>query len=262
MSAEDFEMWKKSRDNIRQLDSDKIISDVNKLVDSIKSIEDGNNPYKFQVNDITGETKLDANGKPIMEELTEEEKDELIDKAINEFVDDRVMSSIDNGTYYLIKDILESKQLDKYLHDKGVRTTTSEKFITDNIIDRIGYVGGLYQHYLDEVEYNNSENNNPFVTRLTASQLTREKMNIDTTQTKLDNVRKVINTTKTKEANAANVESNDVQTVIDEYHNETLINFYFTLPPYSFSFLTNTVSLVARALMSNSPSVMFYQQEM
>lgn len=224
MSAEDFEMWKKSRDNVRQLDSDKIISDVNKLVDSIKSIEDGNNPYKFQTNDVTGETKLDANGKPIMEELTEEEKDELIDKVINEFVDDRVMSSIDNGTYYLIKDILESKQLDKYLHDKGVRTTTSEKFITDNIIDRIGYVGGLYQHYLDEVEYNNSENNNPFVTRLTAAQLTREKMNIDTTQTKLDNVRKVIDTTKTKEANAANVETNDVQTVIDDYHNETLIN--------------------------------------
>ena len=46
------------------------------------------------------------------------------------------------------------------------------------------------------------------------------------------------------------------------FYNETLINFYFTLPPYSFSFLTNTVSLVARALMSNSPSVMFYQQEM
>ena len=224
MSAEDFEMWKKSRDNVRQLDSDKIISDVNKLVDSIKSIEDGNNPYKFQTNDVTGETKLDASGKPIMEELTEEEKDELIDRVINEFVDNRVMSSIDNGTYYLIKDILESKQLDKYLHDKGVRTTTSEKFITDNIIDRIDYVGGLYQHYLDEVEYNNSENNNPFVTRLTASQLTREKMNIDTTQTKLDNVRKVINTTKTKEANAANVESNDVQTVIDNYHNDILIN--------------------------------------
>ena len=224
MSAEDFEMWKKSRDNVRQLDSDKIISDVNKLVDSIKSIEDGNNPYKFQINDVTGETKLDANGKPIMEELTEEEKDELIDRVINEFVDNRVMSSIDNGTYYLIKDILESKQLDKYLHDKGVRTTTSEKFITDNIIDRIDYVGGLYQHYLNEVEYNNNENNNPFVTRLTASQLTREKMNIDTTQTKLDNVRKVINTTKTKEANAANVKTNDVQTVIDEYHNETLIN--------------------------------------
>lgn len=224
MSAEDFEMWKKSRDNVRQLDSDKIISDVNKLVDSIKSIEDGNNPYKFQINDVTGETKLDANGKPIMEELTEEEKDELIDRVINEFVDNRVMSSIDNGTYYLIKDILESKQLDKYLHDKGVRTTTSEKFITDNIIDRIDYVGGLYQHYLDEVEYNNSENNNPFVTRLTASQLTREKMNIDTTQTKLDNVRKVINITKTKEANAANVESNDVQTVIDNYHNDILIN--------------------------------------
>lgn len=224
MSAEDFEMWKKSRDNVRQLDSDKIISDVNKLIDSIKSIEDGNNPYKFQINDVTGETKLDANGKPIMEELTEEEKDELIDRVINEFVDNRVMSSIDNGTYYLIKDILESKQLDKYLHDKGVRTTTSEKFITDNIIDRIDYVGGLYQHYLDEVEYNNSENNNPFVTRLTAAQLTREKMNIDTTQTKLDNVRKVIDTTKTKEANAANVESNDVQTVIDTYHNETLIN--------------------------------------
>lgn len=224
MSAEDFEMWKKSRDNVRQLDSDKIISDVNKLVDSIKSIEDGNNPYKFQINDVTGETKLDANGKPIMEELTEEEKDELIDRVINEFVDNRVMSSIDNGTYYLIKDILESKQLDKYLHDKGVRTTTSEKFITDNIIDRIDYVGGLYQHYLDEVEYNNSENNNPFVTRLTASQLTREKMNIDTTQTKLDNVRKVINTTKTKEANAANVESNNVQTVIDNYHNDILIN--------------------------------------
>ena len=224
MSAEDFEMWKKSRDNVRQLDSDKIISDVNKLVDSIKSIEDGNNPYKFQTNDVTGETKLDANGKPIMEELTEEEKDELIDRVINEFVDNRVMSSIDNGTYYLIKDILESKQLDKYLHDKGVRTTTSEKFITDNIIDRIDYVGGLYQHYLDEVEYNNTENNNPFVTRLTASQLTREKMNIDTTQTKLDNVRKVINITKTKEANAANVESNDIQTVIDNYHNDILIN--------------------------------------
>ena len=224
MSAEDFEMWKKSRDNVRQLDSDKIISDVNKLVDDVKSIEDGNNPYKFQTDDVTGETKLDANGKPIKEELTEEEKDELIDRVINEFVDNRVMSSIDNGTYYLIKDILESKQLDKYLHDKGVRTTTSEKFITDNIIDRIDYVGGLYQHYLDEVEYNNSENNNPFVTRLIASQLTREKMNIDTTQTKLDNVRKVINTTKTKEANAANVETNDVQTVIDDYHNETLIN--------------------------------------
>ena len=224
MSAEDFEMWKKSRDSIKQLDHDKTIAEINKLVDDITTIENGKNPYTYQTNDVTGETKLGADGKPIAVELTEEEKDELIDRTINEFIDNKIMSSINDGSYELIKDILESKQLDKYLHDKGVRETTSEKLIADSINERIDYVGGLYRYYLNEVEYNNIEHNNPFVTMLTASQLTREKMNIDTTQTKLDNVRKVINTTKTKEANAANVESNDVQTVIDNYHNDILIN--------------------------------------
>lgn len=224
MSAEDFEMWKKSRDSIKQLDHDKTIAEINKLVDDITTIENGKNPYTYQTNDVTGETKLGADGKPIAVELTEEEKDELIDRTINEFIDNKIMSSINDGSYELIKDILKSKQLDKYLHDKGVRETTSEKLIADSINERIDYVGGLYRYYLNEVEYNNIEHNNPFVTMLTASQLTREKMNIDTTQTKLDNVRKVINTTKTKEANAANVESNDVQTVIDNYHNDILIN--------------------------------------
>ena len=224
MSAEDFEMWKKSRDSIKQLDHDKTIAEINKLVDDITTIENGKNPYTYQTNDVTGETKLGADGKPIAVELTEEEKDELIDRTNNEFIDNKIISSINDGSYELIKDILKSKQLDKYLHDKGVRETTSEKLIADSINERIDYVGGLYRYYLNEVEYNNIEHNNPFVTMLTASQLTREKMNIDTTQTKLDNVRKVINTTKTKEANAANVESNDVQTVIDNYHNDILIN--------------------------------------
>ena len=224
MSAEDFEMWKKSRDSIKQLDHDKTIAEINKLVDDITTIENGKNPYTYQTNDITGETKLGADGKPIAVELTEEEKDELIDRTNNEFIDNKIISSINDGSYELIKDILKSKQLDKYLHDKGVRKTASEKLIADSINERIDYVGGLYRYYLNEVEYNNIEHNNPFVTMLTASQLTREKMNIDTTQTKLDNVRKVINTTKTKEANAANVESNDVQTVIDNYHNDILIN--------------------------------------
>ena len=224
MSAEDFEMWKKSRDSIKQLDHDKTIAEINKLVDDITTIENGKNPYTYQTNDVTGETKLGADGKPIAVELTEEEKDELIDRTNNEFIDNKIISSINDGSYELIKDILKSKQLDKYLHDKGVRKTASEKLIADSINERIDYVGGLYRYYLNEVEYNNIEHNNPFVTMLTASQLTREKMNIDTTQTKLDNVRKVINTTKTKEANAANVESNDVQTVIDNYHNDILIN--------------------------------------
>ena len=224
MSAEDFEMWKKSRDSIKQLDHDKTIAEINKLVDDITTIENGKNPYTYQTNDVTGETKLGADGKPIAVELTEEEKDELIDRTINEFIDNKIMSSINDGSYELIKDILKSKQLDKYLHDKGVRKTASEKLIADSINERIDYVGGLYRYYLNEVEYNNIKHNNPFVTMLTASQLTREKMNIDTTQTKLDNVHKVINTTKTKEANAANVESNDVQTVIDNYHNDILIN--------------------------------------
>ena len=224
MSAEDFEMWKKSRDSIKQLDHDKTIAEINKLVDDITTIENGKNPYTYQTNDITGETKLGADGKPIAVELTEEEKDELIDRTNNEFIDNKIISSINDGSYELIKDILKSKQLDKYLHDKGVRKTASEKLIADSINERIDYVGGLYRYYLNEVEYNNIEHNNPFVTMLTASQLTREKMNIDTTQTKLDNVHKVINTTKTKEANAANVESNDVQTVIDNYHNDILIN--------------------------------------
>ena len=224
MSAEDFEMWKKSRDSIKQLDHDKTIAEINKLVDDITTIENGKNPYTYQTNDVTGETKLGADGKPIAVELTEEEKDELIDRTNNEFIDNKIISSINDGSYELIKDILKSKQLDRYLHDKGVRKTASEKLIADSINERIDYVGGLYRYYLNEVEYNNIEHNNPFVTMLTASQLTREKMNIDTTQTKLDNVRKVINTTKTKEANAANVESNDVQTVIDNYHNDILIN--------------------------------------
>ena len=224
MSAEDFEMWKKSRDSIKQLDHDKTIAEINKLVDDITTIENGKNPYTYQTNDVTGETKLGADGKPIAVELTEEEKDELIDRTNNEFIDNKIISSINDGSYELIKDILKSKQLDKYLHDKGVRKTASEKLIADSINERIDYVGGLYRYYLNEVEYNNIEHNNPFVTMLTASQLTREKMNIDTTQTKLDNVHKVINTTKTKEANAANVESNDVQTVIDNYHNDILIN--------------------------------------
>lgn len=43
--------------------------------------------------------------------------------------------------------------------------------------------------------------------------------------------------------------------------NETSINSYFTLPPYSLSFLTDTVSLAARALMPSSTNVMFYSKK-
>lgn len=222
MSAEDFEMWKKSRDSIKQLDHDKIIAEINKLVDDITTIENGRNPYTYQTNDVTGETQIGADGKPIAVELTEEEKDELIDRTINEFIDNKIMASINDGSYELIKDILESKQLDKYLHDKGVRETASEKLIADSINERIDYVGGLYRYYLDEVEYNNVENNNPFVTMLAASQLTREKMQIDSTKTKLDNIDKIIEETRQKEANAKNIDSTEFQTAIDNFETENL----------------------------------------
>lgn len=44
--------------------------------------------------------------------------------------------------------------------------------------------------------------------------------------------------------------------------NEAKINSYFPSSPYSLSFPTNSASLVSRALMPSSSSVLFYQQEM
>lgn len=149
---------------------------MNTFIDRMKQLNKGEH---------YSEIETDENGKPILEngvakarKLNEEQVFFEKEKLINEFVDDLVINSINNGTYDLAKEFIESEYFDKYFANNGLSKSDVDLYIKDRVQSRLESTKDLYLKNLDILT---TVIDDPYYYSLqaAASELTREELSIE-----------------------------------------------------------------------------------
>lgn len=193
MTPEDYENWKRSEDKIAIENLNNVTARAKQFTEDMQAINDGKNPHKFKIDTITGELVL-KDGVAQEEEINEEEKDLLKQQTIDGFVTDVALQSVDNGTYDLLKEIVGGTEFDKYIADNGYKLSNNEKALSQQIVNRMEEVAGIYNTALTDID-NLTDSVNPYVVRAAARNITRNKLMVDDYNNQINNVNLQLNKT-------------------------------------------------------------------
>lgn len=191
MTAEDYENWKRSEDKIAIEQINNITERSKQFVQEMEQINKNINPYNYVIDENTGR-KIIKNGKLVQETINDNEKELLKEEAIKRFIDKTTVDAVDNGTFDLIKEILGSNEFDKFIDDNGVKITSADKILSQQVVDRMNEVSGIYLSALKDVTYS-ADTTNPYITRAAARNITANKLIIDDYNLQLDNILNQIN---------------------------------------------------------------------
>ena len=159
--------------------SSEIASTFDKMKQLVEKMEKLNNGVHYS------EFVLDKNGKPLIVDGQTQYKplDEVQvfyekQKLIDEFIDQMVMRSIDNNTYDLTKEFIESEYFDKYFKDAGMRESDVDLYIKNRVQSRLETTKDLYTKNLDILT---TLIDNPYFhsLQLAAKELTRAELGIE-----------------------------------------------------------------------------------
>lgn len=207
MTAEDYERWKRSNDKIALEQINNVNASVRQFVSDMEQINNGINPYDFIRDKSTGQYII-KDGNIVNETIDEEQKDLLKEHAIKRFVDNTTLDAVDNGTIDLMKEIIGSKEFDKFIADNGLHLSTSDRALSEQVIDRMNEVSGIYYNALNDVN-SLTEDANPYVTINAARDITRNKLRVQDYDAQLAN------------ADARIAEANDTNTDYSAFEEKT-----------------------------------------
>lgn len=183
MTAEAYEQWKRSEDEIAIAKLNNIISATDEFLSNVEKLNSNVNPFKFVKDENTGRVII-KNGSLINETINEKQKELLIDEAVKKFIDDTTLDAIDNGIYDLMKDILSSSEFDKYIANKGLKLTSEDKALAQKIVSRMEAMNGIYKTEINNVN-NLADTTNPYITVAVARNIARNKLKLDEYDTEI-----------------------------------------------------------------------------
>ena len=185
-----YEQWNMSQDKIilKQLENITSISD--RFIKQKELIEQGKNPFV---------TKKDNSGNPIFvrgqvqyEDLTtESDKEEAQSLAIKQLTDETIFEALDNGSYDLFKEVLDSNEFAKYLKDKAPKITETDDALRKQVVDRMNTIEGLYHRTVTDVNAI-VEDDNPFIVKAMARQIARDNLSAADYETQINQIAKEI----------------------------------------------------------------------
>ena len=199
MTAENYERWKRSADEIALEQINSTSDRVKNFVTEMEQINSSTNPYNFVRDKATGQYII-KDGNVVNETIDEDQKSLLREHAIKKFIDGATVDAVNSGTLDLIKDIIGSSEFDKYIADNGLRLSSEDKALSKQVVDRMDEVSGLYYAALNDVNSLNDETN-PYVTIAVARNITNNKLRAQDYDSQLFNVDKRI-----EEANDTNTD--------------------------------------------------------
>lgn len=185
-----YEQWNMSQDKIilKQLENITSISD--RFIKQKELIEQGKNPFV---------TKKDNSGNPIFvrgqvqyEDLaTKSDKEEAQALAIKQLTDETIFEALDNGSYDLFKEVLDSNEFAKYLKDKAPKITETDDALRKQVVDRMNTIEGLYHRTVTDVNAI-VEDDNPFIVKAMARQIARDNLSVADYETQINQITKEI----------------------------------------------------------------------
>ena len=176
MSAKDYERWKRSNSKVSVEQLNNITTQVDEYLSNMRTIQEGKNPFNFVVDPETGQ-EIIKNGEFVQEEVDETQAQLLKEKALSKFIDDVTMTSIDNGTFNLMKEVLGSQEFDQYIANNGLRMDGTDKLLSQEVVSRMSEVSDIYENALKDVD-NLADTTNPFITIAAARNITRNKLKV------------------------------------------------------------------------------------
>lgn len=176
MNAEEYEKWKRSNTKISIEQLNNITTNVDEYLSNMKTIQEGKNPFNFVVDPETGQ-EIIKNGEFVQEEIDETQAQLLKEKALSKFIDVVTMTSIDNGTFNLMKEVIGSQEFDQYITNNGLRMDGTDKLLSQEVVSRMDEVSDIYENALKDVD-NLADTTNPFITIAAARNITRNKLKV------------------------------------------------------------------------------------
>lgn len=174
MTPEDYERWKRSEDKVRVEQINNTVERTNELINNLQQLNKGINPFNFTIDERNGRIIL-KNGQVQNETITDTQKNLLKQQAISKFTDEVAMNSTDNGTFDLMTEILGGSEFDKYISDKGLQITGEDKALSQQVVDRMKTVNGIYNNELNNVAQM-EDTTNPYITIAAARDITKHKL--------------------------------------------------------------------------------------
>lgn len=174
MTADQYEQWKRSNNNIAIEQLNNITANIDEYLSNMQSIENGENPFNFVIDPNTGQEVI-KNGEFVHETIDDNQKQLLRDKAIAKFIDNVTMTSIDNGTFGLMKEVLGGTEFDQYIANNGLQLDGGDKALSQEVVKRMDAVSDIYENALRDVN-NLADTTNPFITIAAARNITRNKL--------------------------------------------------------------------------------------
>lgn len=191
MSADDYERWKRAHDKVGVEQINNITSKVDEYINNLRMIDEGKNPFEVLKDATTGQ-EIIVNGQMQNEEIDENQKQLLRDKAIKKFIDDTTMDAIDTGIFDTMKSVIDSQEFNQYLTQKGVTINGDDINLGQSTVSRMDEVADMYQNELQNVDAL-ADTTNPFTTITTARSIVRNKMKLQDYNATLANIQDRIN---------------------------------------------------------------------
>lgn len=174
MSAEEYEKWKRSNTKVSVEQLNNMTAQIDEYISDMRTIQEGKNPYDVIRDPETG-VEIIGNGKFINQEIDETQARLLQEKAISKFVDNVAMDSMDYGTFEILKEALSSPEFDKYIADNGLHLDSTDKALSQEVLNRMKEVSNIYENVIKDVDAL-ADTTNPFITRNVARNITRNKL--------------------------------------------------------------------------------------
>ena len=191
MSADDYERWKRAHDKVGVEQINNITSKVDEYINNLRMIDEGKNPFEVLRDATTGQ-EIIVNGQMQNEEIDENQKQLLRDKAIKKFIDDTTMDAIDTGIFDTMKSVIDSQEFNQYLTQNGVTINGDDVNLGQSTVARMNEVADMYQNELQNVDAL-ADTTNPFTTIAVARNIVRNKMKLQDYNTTLANIQDKIN---------------------------------------------------------------------
>ena len=212
-----YEQWNMSQDKIilKQLENITSISD--RFIKQKELIEQGKNPFV---------TKKDSSGNPVFvrgqvqyEDLTtESDKEEAQSLAIKQLTDETIFEALDNGSYDLFKEVLDSNEFAKYLKDKAPKITETDDVLRKQVVDRMNTIEGLYHRTVTDVNAI-VEDDNPFIVKAMARQIARDNLSVADYETQINQITKEIHDNNGSSSEYNKYKDNVIKDYVEKKYN-------------------------------------------
>lgn len=177
MSEQDYALSQLTEEKIRETEIIGRQGLMQNYVDAMNLINDGKNPYEYQIDPITKQPIIEE-GSKVNASITQEEADIFKEKLTNDFITDLTLNAIDVGNYDMLKEFVSDANFNKFFKEAGLQETAGDKNLSQMLITKMEEVNNVYSKALYDI-LNSIDVTNDGIAKLASRNIARTKLQID-----------------------------------------------------------------------------------